>query len=98
MNYNKRIKALKKSFVEDGMGGGSYQLQVLKDDIKCSIAPIKKTIIEAGGREEEHSMIKVFTREPIKEDDLIFEYLGQRYKLCSWVDYGKVFLYEMEVL
>ena len=98
MNYNKRIKALKKSFVEDGMGGGSYQLQVLKDDIKCSIAPIKKTIIEAGGREEEHSMIKVFTREPIKGDDLIFEYLGQRYKLCSWCDYGKVFLYEMEVL
>ena len=98
MNYNKRIKALKKSFVEDGMGGGSYQLQVLKDDIKCSIAPIKKKIIEAGGREVEHNMLKVFTREPIIGDDLIFEYLGQRYKLCSWVDYGKVFLYELEVL
>lgn len=98
MNYNKKIKALKKSFVEDGMGGGSYQLQVLKDDIKCSIAPIKRTIIEAGGREEEHSMIKVFTREPIIGDDLVFEYLGQRYKLASWVDYGKVFLYELEVL
>ena len=98
MNYNKRIKALKKSFVEDGMGGGSYQEQVLKDDIKCSIAPIKKKIIEAGGREVEHNMLKVFTREPIIGDDLLFEYLGQRYKLCSWVDYGKVFLYELEVL
>ena len=98
MNYNKRIKALKKSVVEDGMGGGSYQEQVLKDDIKCSIAPIKKKIIEAGGREVEHNMLKVFTKEPIIGDDLLFEYLGQRYKLCSWCDYGKVFLYEMEVL
>ena len=98
MNYNKRIKALKKSFVEDGMGGGSYQEQVLKDDIKCSIAPIRKTIIEAGGREEEHSMLKVFTRDQIKGDDLAFEYQGELYKLASWCDYGKVFLYELEVL
>lgn len=99
MNYNKKIKAFRKSFVEDGMGGGSYQLQALEDDIKCSIPPIKRTIIEAGGREEEHNILKVFTREPIVGgDDLIFEYLGQRYKLCSWCDYGKVFLYEMEVL
>ena len=98
MNYNKRIKALKKSFVEDGMGGGSYQEQVLKDDIKCSIAPIKKKIIEAGGREVEHNMLKVFTREKIEGDDLLFEYLGQRYKLSSWCDYGKVLLYELEDL
>ena len=98
MNYNKRIKALKKSFVEDGMGGGSYQEQVLKDDIKCSIAPIKKKIIEAGGREVEHNMLKVFTREKIEGDDLLFEYLGQRYKLSSWCAYGKVLLYELEVL
>ena len=98
MNYNKRIKALKKSFVEDGMGGGSYQEQVLKDDIKCAIAPIKKKIIEAGGREVEHNMLKVFTREKIEGDDLLFEYLGQRYKLSSWCDYGKVLLYELEVL
>ena len=50
MNYNKRIKALKKSFVEDGMGGGSYQEQVLKDDIKCALAPITKDIIDSAGR------------------------------------------------
>lgn len=97
MNYNKKIKVLKKVFMEDGMGGGKYTYENV-DEVKCSIAPIKKTIIEAGGREEEHNLLKVFTRDQIKGDDLAFEYQGELYKLASWCDYGKVFLYELEVL
>lgn len=98
MNYNKKIKALKKVFSNDGMGGGEYQYQDTNQEIKCSIAPIKKRIIEAGGREVEHNLLKVFTKGPIVGEDLIFSYGGQLYKIASWADYGKVFLYEMEVL
>lgn len=99
MNYNKRIKALKKSFVEDGMGGGSYQEQVLKDDIKCALAPIKKEIIDSAGRPILFNRLKVFTKEDLSNaQDLIFEYEGVRYSLFSFVDYGKVALYELEVM
>ena len=99
MNYNKRIKALKESFVEDGMGGGSYQEQVLKDDIKCALAPIKKEIIDSAGRPILFNRLKVFTKENLSNaQDLIFEYEGVRYSLFSFVDYGKVALYELEVM
>ena len=99
MNYNKRIKALKKSFVEDGMGGGSYQEQVLKDDIKCALAPIKKEIIDSAGSPILFNRLKVFTKEDLSNaQDLIFEYEGVRYSLFSFVDYGKVALYELEVM
>ena len=99
MNYNKRIKALKKSFVVDGMGGGSYQEQVLKDDIKCALAPIKKEIIDSAGRPILFNRLKVFTKEDLSNaQDLIFEYEGVRYSLFSFVDYGKVALYELEVM
>ena len=99
MNYNKRIKAVKKSFVEDGMGGGSYQEQVLKDDIKCALAPIKKEIIDSAGRPILFNRLKVFTKEDLSNaQDLIFEYEGVRYSLFSFVDYGKVALYELEVM
>ena len=99
MKYNKRIRALKKSFVEDGMGGGSYQEQVLKDDIKCALAPIKKEIIDSAGRPILFNRLKVFTKENLSNaQDLIFEYEGVRYSLFSFVDYGKVALYELEVM
>lgn len=81
------------------MGGGSYQEQVLKDDIKCALAPIKKEIIDSAGRPILFNRLKVFTKEDLSNaQDLIFEYEGVRYSLFSFVDYGKVALYELEVM
>ena len=97
MNYNKKIKALKKVFMDDGMGGGLYEYQEI-DEIKCAVAPVKKQRIIAGGREETFNILKVFTRELINQDDLAFEYEGQLYGITSYTDYGKVILYELEVL
>ena len=97
MNYNKKIKALKKVFMDDGMGGGIYKYQEI-DEIKCAVAPVKKQRIIAGGREETFNLLKVFTRELINQDDFAFEYEGKLYGITSYTDYGKVILYELEVL
>lgn len=99
MNYNKQIKALKKVFVDDGIGGGSYQYMTTKDNIKCAVAPIKKEIVDAAGRPIIFNLLKVFTKEDLANiKDLAFEYEEQRYSLCSFVNYGKVALYELEVM
>lgn len=98
MNYNKKIKALKKVFMDDGMGGGLYKYQEIVE-FKCAVAPIKKSVINAAGREETFNTLKVFTKENLQNNgDLAFEYLGQIYGVCSFVNYGKVILYELEVL
>ena len=74
-------------------------MQVLKDDIKCALAPIKKEIIDSAGRPILFNRLKVFTKEDLSNaQDLIFEYEGVRYSLFSFVDYGKVALYELEVM
>lgn len=99
MNYNKQIKALKRTFVEDGMGGGSYQEEVIIDDIKCATAPVKKELVDASGRPIVFNVLKVFTKEHLDNPhELTFEYQGQRYKLYAFTDYTKVKMYELEVL
>jgi predicted nucleic-acid-binding protein len=96
MNFNNNIDVYAKKYIKDGYGGGEYKY-TYHSTIKAALAPIKTELILAGGRDISYQAIKVFSKTKIDVDDFIIKHGKNSYKKMSFIDYGKVMLYVMEI-
>lgn len=96
MNFNKNIDIYQTKFEQDGYGGGYYKKQ-LHSTIKAAIAPIKTDLITAGDRDINYQSIKVFTKDKINLENFFIKYNDNFFKQMSFINYGKVSLYVMEI-
>lgn len=96
MNFNSNIDIYSTQYVQDGYGGGEYKY-TFHSTIKAALAPIQTEVISAGGRNINYQTIKIFTKTKIDADDFIVKHNKNSYKKTSFIDYGKVMLYIMEI-
>lgn len=96
MNFNKNVDIYESQLEPDGYGGGHYNKQ-FHSTIKAAIAPIKTDLIIAGDRDINYQAMKVFTKDKVNMDNFFIKYNDNFFKEVSFIDYGKVMLYVVEI-
>jgi head-tail adaptor len=96
MNFNNNIDVYSNISTSDGYGGVTNEY-IKHSTIKAALAPITIENIISGGREINHQVIKLFTKNKIDLQDFAINYKDVTYKYMTFTDYGKVMLYIMEI-
>lgn len=102
MKYDKSVDLYQREKIPNGIGGFTKE-DTLKLTINGYATPIKIQTILSNGMLITKQTIKIFTKdEPTNEVDFskidFLKYNGQMYNVVYYADFGKVRMFEVEVV